>query len=333
MRKKIEVVVAGGGPAGAVTALCLARRGFRVGLFEASNFDNDRYGETLPPEMNPVLRELGLWDAFARLGSVEAPGIVSVWGSTSPSQQDFISNVHGCGWHIDRNRFDAMICREAVAAGAVLHPGCAARPEAGDAQLLVDASGRAGLRLDAEHTYRRDDMLLAIALRLKGAPGTDLRTTIETTPQGWWYTAPIPDGQTMAMFFTDPDIYATEGIVVGEQLEHAPLTRARLAPCGIVTSRVLHVPSACRAKMFGEGWIAVGDSASAYDPLSGRGIYKAFRHGMAAAGAIAEGTQTEYAARVTHEFDEYVLQRRMYYASERRWPDSAFWRKRIGNQA
>ena len=50
-------------------------------------------------------------------------------------------------------------------------------------ELLVDASGRAGLRLDAEHTYRRDDMLLAIALRLKGAPGTDLRTTIETTPR------------------------------------------------------------------------------------------------------------------------------------------------------
>jgi hypothetical protein len=37
----------------------------------------------------------------------------------------------------------------------------------------------------------------------------------------------------------------------------------------------------------------------------------------------------EYAARVTREFGEYVRQRRMYYAGERRWPGSAFWRKRI----
>lgn len=325
-----------------MTALCLARRGLSVALLEATRFGGDRYGETLPPEINPVLRELGLWDPFAALDSVHAPGIVSAWGANSAGEQDFISNAHGSGWHIDRNRFDAMLCREAGIAGATVFLDCVAQPSRisgggwriGDvkAAFLVDASGHTGLRIDQEHAYEVDDRLLAIAVRLSGTQSSDLRTTVETTPQGWWYTAPIPDGQTIAMFFTDPVIYANEGIVLGEQLEHAPLTAQRLQSGTMLASRVLHAPSACRLKMFGDGWTAVGDSASAYDPLSGRGIFKAFRHGAAAADAIMAGGMDEYAARVRREFEEYVRQRRMYYASEQRWQDSIFWRKRNGDR-
>jgi flavin-dependent dehydrogenase len=339
MTRYFDVAVAGGGPAGSVTALCLARRGMRVALFEASGFEGDRYGETLPPEMNPALRELDLWDAFAALDSVQAPGIVSVWGSNTAVEQDFLSNAHGCGWHIDRNRFDGMICREAAKAGAAVFSSCTAQPSRlpgggwrvgeAEAAFLVDASGRAGLRLDDEHAFVRDDMLVAIVLRLSGAENSDLRTIIETTPRGWWYAAPVPDGQTMAMFFTDPEIYATEGIAIGDELSCAPLTCARLAPSHILKSKSVHVPSACRVRIYGDDWLTVGDSASAYDPLSGRGIFKAFRHGLAAANAIVNSGCAEYAGSVRSEFDEYVRQRRMYYAGERRWPESSFWRRRI----
>jgi len=339
MTRYFDVAIAGGGPAGSVTALCLARRGMRVALFEASGFEGDRYGETLPPEMNPVLRELDLWAAFAALDSVQAPGIVSVWGSNAPADQDFLSNAHGCGWHIDRNRFDGMICREAARAGAAVFSACTAQPRrlagvgwrVGDAEaeFLVDASGRAGLRLDDEHAFVRDDMLIAIVLRLSGAENSDLRTAIETTPRGWWYTAPLPNGQTMAMFFTDPEIYASEGIAIADELSCAPLTCARLASGHMLSGKSVHVPSTCRVRMYGDNWLAVGDSASAYDPLSGRGIYKAFRHGAAAADAIVNSESAEYAARVRREFDAYVRQRRMYYEDEQRWPESSFWRKRI----
>jgi flavin-dependent dehydrogenase len=337
-----DVAIVGGGPAGAVTALCLARRGIRVALLEATRLEGDRYGETLPPEINPVLRELGLWDAFSALNSVPAPGIVSAWGSAIPLEQDFISNAHGCGWHIDRNRFDAMLCQEGAAAGVSIFLACQVRPERisdgvvnmnwrlGDinAAFVVDAAGRTGLRLDDAYDYEKDDALLAIVLRLSGADTTDLRTVIETTPQGWWYTAPLPNGQMIAMFFTDPEIYSNEGIVPGDQLEHAPLTAHRLRSSRILTSRVVHAPSACRAKMSGDGWLAVGDSASSYDPLSGRGIFKACRHGAAAAVAISTGAMDDYDTRVRREFDEYVRQRRTHYASERRWPESIFWQKR-----
>lgn len=321
-----DVAVAGGGPAGAVTALCLARRGIRVAVCEATGFDTERFGETLPPEINPVLKGLDLWDAFSALGSLEAPGILSCWGSDSPVVQDFVSNAYGCGWHVDRNRFDAMLCREAARAGAklLLNSRASEHVRAG---YLVDASGRTGLRIDKEHRYDKDDGLIAIALRLAGS-SRDLRTIIETTSRGWWYSAPVPSSETVAMFFTDPEIYATAGIVIGDELERAPLTCARVESTRIAATRVLHATSACRRRISGRNWLAVGDSASSYDPLSGRGVFKALRHGVEAARAIAEGSAEAYSAMVQDEFKKYVRQRRIYYAGEGRWPGSIFWSRR-----
>src|SRR4051812_18404995 len=105
MTTAYDVAVAGGGPAGSTVALCLARAGRRVALFEATDFDQDRYGETLPPEINPLLRHLDLWDAFQALQPVPGPGVVSIWGDPLPTKLDFLRGVHGTGWHIDRARF------------------------------------------------------------------------------------------------------------------------------------------------------------------------------------------------------------------------------------
>lgn len=339
-----DVLIAGGGPAGAVTGICLIRAGVRVAIVEATGYDTDRFGETLPPEINPVLGELGLWEAFQEIGPATAPGIVSSWGTAVAVEQDFVSNPHGSGWRVDRNAFDGMLLREAERAGARVFTnrrvGLPKRTDAvwvvGDihAGMLVDATGRNGLKLDEPNEREVDDVLLAIALAIayEGAVPEDARTYIETTPSGWWYSGALPDGTVMAMFFTDPEQYG-EGIVIGEQLADAPLTRERLAGGRLARSSVVHAPSSCRRSMVGEGWLAVGDSASCYDPLAGRGIFKALRQGTLAARAIAAGDPkqvAEYARVVRQEFDAYVRQRRAYYAAESRWEGSGFWARRRG---
>ncbi|MFM8577266.1 MAG: NAD(P)/FAD-dependent oxidoreductase, partial [Planctomycetaceae bacterium] len=59
-----EVVVIGGGPAGATTATLVAQQGRRVTLFERDRFPRFHVGESLIPETFWVLERLGMLDAM-----------------------------------------------------------------------------------------------------------------------------------------------------------------------------------------------------------------------------------------------------------------------------
>lgn len=67
-RAGTDCAVVGGGPAGAVFALLLARKGVRVTLLEAhGDFDRDFRGDTLHPSVLELLDELGLAERLHRL--------------------------------------------------------------------------------------------------------------------------------------------------------------------------------------------------------------------------------------------------------------------------
>ena len=84
-----------------------------------------------------------------------------------------------------------------------------------------------------------------------------------------------------------------------------------------------------------ERWLAVGDAASRFDPLSSQGIVKALRSGIFASYAIGDwliqgddsGLQ-RYRRYVTEEFRNYSEMRAKYYCQEQRWPASQFWLRR-----
>ena len=342
------VVVLGGGPAGAATALELARRGRDVVLLEATRFDGPRFGETLPPEANPLLRRLGVWDAFLGSRPLPSPGTVSAWGSSRPAETDFVANPHGGGWHVDRNRFDGVLCAAAADAGADLRAGvralrCARGPDrtwtiatsdpAGPvrARFVVDATGRNGLRLEPRDGRTVDDALIALFLRFAhdgAARSPDARTLVESSADGWWYTAPLPSGESVAAFTVDPRLYVTHGVGLAEQLARAPLTCARVGRARLVASHAVHVSSSLRRAPAEAGWAAVGDAAAAYDPLSGFGIVKGLRDALALADALDADACPDYAAEQRRRFEAYARQRRAYYAHERRWADRPFWRGR-----
>jgi flavin-dependent dehydrogenase len=354
-----DIVVLGGGPAGTATALTLAQVGLAVAVLERSSYDTARVGETLPPAAAPLFRSLGVWEPFLRTEHEPSPGIVSVWGSEVPHEQDFIFNPYGNGWHLDRRRFDEMLATAVEERGAVLYrygrvlacshdgAGCWQIDVQTDKRLfrlkapfLVDATGRAswlGRRLGARRVAR--DRLVGVVglFHCRGAESDrDSRMLLEAVEDGWWYAAPLPDNRLTIAYMTDLDLLPIAPRNLGEfwavRLEQARHTLERI---GAATRqgdlRTVSANSYRMDPVVGENWLAVGDAAMAWDPLSGQGLVKAMESALHAAQAFSQvgsrGPQ-DYAERVSADWKDYLTKYAAYYGAEKRWSHSPFWQRR-----
>jgi flavin-dependent dehydrogenase len=359
------VVIAGGGPAGAVAALVLAREGFPVLLADASPAGAFRLGETLPPAARPLLRDLGLLDRFLADGHLPSPGNLSVWGADLPRTHDHLFDPHGHAWQLDRPRFDSLLRHAARDAGAEVLEGVAirgARREAGgwrvrlggpDAEAaarevratwLVDATGRRAALARRQGAVRRhDDRLVAFHARFRADSGgdADARTMIESAPDGWWYTALLPSGERVAAWLTDADLAERAELLspagFAARLRASPHLGALLARHGYALHgrpRGAGAGSARLDRFAADGWLAVGDAALSFDPLSSQGmlnaLYTGLRGGQALAAALVGDRAgiAGYAHRLEAVYGTYLRNRLASYAAEARWAGHPFWRRR-----
>ena len=82
--------VVGGGPAGAVLSLLLARKGVPVMLLEMhKDFDRDFRGDTLHPSVMEIMDELGLADRLLQLPHTKMRHLTLSAGSESVTVADF----------------------------------------------------------------------------------------------------------------------------------------------------------------------------------------------------------------------------------------------------
>ena len=354
-----DVAIVGGGPAGSATALSLRSHApsLAVVLIEASRYETLRIGETLPPPARPILEHLGVWPAFQDQGHRQAHGTTAVWGRPVPLDNDFFYMPANIGWHLDRAAFDAMLAGQAEARGVALLPGTRLRDaeRRGDgwrltlgagnvlsARFLVDATGGAAAfarRQGAE--FVDGDRLVGIARLFRKGAG-DPRTVVEAFEEGWWYTAGLPNGRCVTACMTDADLARRMQLGNAEQwcrqLAAMPTIGGMLRESEACSPIVVRASESRRLEpVLGDGWLAVGDSASRFDPLSSQGIVKALRSGIFASYAIGDlltrGDDSgvlRYRRYVTEEFKIYRETRAKYYREEQRWPTSEFWRRRHG---
>jgi flavin-dependent dehydrogenase len=351
-----DAVVVGGGPAGAAAAIGLALSGRSVLLVEQSRYKEWRVGETLPPVARLPLGELGVWDRFLSEGHLPSHAIQAVWGSAELYETDFIFNPYGTGWHVDRQRFDAMLASHAERCGAIVLTGSRVADtrwnhnrwevrivgpssRVAHTSFLVDATGRAARisRWNGSSRIILDRMIGIVALYRQESAGVtaDPVLLLEATEEGWWYSAPLPCGSLLVAYLTDPDLFSRSGLSKIafwlERLERATKTAARTD--GFRWDGQMRVKAAGTGRSMpagGPGWIAVGDAAAAHDPLAADGVTRALLQGLSAAAAIQDtaGGPVQYAQSVKDAFEEYLEQRCEYYRRETRWPDSLFWQRR-----
>jgi flavin-dependent dehydrogenase len=354
------ITIVGAGPAGCAAALTLRRYlpDLPVALVTRSGHAGDgapAVGETLSPGVLPLLAYLGLREEFLAQAHLPCGGTASAWGSDKLLERSYLFTGRGNGWHLDRSAFDAWLLACAKRAGVVciqsrvitairIEQQWSIELEQGNVlrtASIVEASGRSSWLL-RQHDARcqRNDGLVAEA-HWFNHDGTEPATEgalVESTIDGWWYSASLPSRRGVAMFMTDHDLRPQSSWE--RRLAAAPATCARLAlwqPTGETAIRAAHSQRAERA--VGDGWVAAGDSAAAFDPISALGIGFSLRSGMQAARVAVAALHNEiapadeYASSVTRIYDDYRARLRGIYEQERRWTDSPFWARRQTAQA
>jgi len=285
-----DLVVVGGGPAGAATAIVCARAGLDVLVLERTAALHDKPGETLHPGVEPLLERLGVADAVRAEGFIRHQGIRVAWDGPErfvPYGSD--ANGPWRGFQAWRARFDEVLLRAAAAAGATVRRGAHIddRPRA---RWLVDASGgrhwlakRLGLRIE-RHSVR----LVVRHGYVEHAGGE--APLLRADALGWTWLAEVRPGLYQWTRLDLDGVSKTPVLVAGKL--------ARRWRAADVTWR--HVPECA-----GPGYFLVGDAAAVLDPSSSHGVLRALMTGMKAGQLITVG--------VRHPDPEFVAQAASHY--------------------
>ncbi len=320
-----DFAVAGGGPAGTSAAICLARKGHRVVLFEKERFPRFHIGESLLSTANDAFATLGITDR------IEAACFPPKWGARlyTPDGKtgrgvDFTvvrEVTRPQTFQVCREKFDSILMDRAREVGVEVREGhrisgCEFDADAAmldfaaeedgvqstgrvRVRALVDASGRQGL-VAKKLGLRTDEPLLAnIAIfshftgvpRLEGDRPDDIRL-IARSDAGWFWVIPISKELTSVGVVIPKKRYMQLPHGSPEEMLQATFDDTPVMAQMMANAtrewpvRVEQDFSYSASAYAGDRWILAGDSGSFLDPVFSTGVSIAMESGIEAAAEL-----------------------------------------------
>ena len=314
----LQCVVAGGGPAGMMLGLLLARAGVRVAVLEKhGDFLRDFRGDTIHPSTLEVMHELGILDAFLQRPHQEVRQLTGCVAGQTVTIADFTHLPTHCKFLVlmpqwdfldflaERARqwsgFDLRMQTEATSlieeGGSIVgvHVKTPTGPQEIRADLVVGADGRhsvvrerAGLQVDRfgvpmdvlwmRISRRADDPAQALGY----VEGGHILVMLDRDDY-WQCAFVIPKGAFDEIQQRWIDAFrATLASIV-------PFLRDRVGELSDWRDiKLLTVLVDRLRRWYRPGLLCIGDAAHAMSPIGGVGINLAIQDAVAAANALAE---------------------------------------------
>ena len=125
MKQTADVIVIGGGPAGATASALLAEKGHDVVVIEKSKFPRYHVGESLMPFCYHTLDRLGLVEEMDNLGFTQKFRVQFVTQDGKQSRPFYFfqhyDHPSSTTWQVLRSQFDSLILNKARDNGATVY--------------------------------------------------------------------------------------------------------------------------------------------------------------------------------------------------------------------
>lgn len=312
--ERVDVLVVGGGPAGATVSTYLVRMGYRVTVLEKDAHPRFHIGESLLPCNMPILEDIGVMDQLKGMGVVKLGADFSMPDDETWRTYYFCKSLNRTPPHayeVRRSEFDEMLFRNATKHGVDTRErvrvtdiswsgGSRSEPKrchvkaetakgeklAFEARYFIDATGRDTLLSKKLGLKRKNPNhgTAAIFGHFKGVvrrPGADQgNISIYWFDHGWMWFIPLKDDVMSIGAVCWPEYLKTRKGTTEEFLwdtiRLAPKAFERLKDASLMGEvRATGNYSYTSEKMTGPGWLMVGDAFAFIDPVFSSGVYLA----------------------------------------------------------